>query len=127
MVFVAINDARRPVAVPAWTPHTDQDRRLAGQASERLETRSAIQRAMARQDYIAAGTGPRTVLRFLATPSDINWGGKTHGGIIMRWIDEAASVCATSWAGRPAVAVYSGGIRFLQPSPSATSSRPRPG
>ena len=29
-------------------------------------------------------------LRFLAAPSDVNWGGKVHGGTVMRWIDEAA-------------------------------------
>ena len=31
---------------------------------------------------------PREVLRFLAAPTDVNWGGKVHGGNVMRWIDE---------------------------------------
>jgi acyl-CoA hydrolase len=30
------------------------------------------------------------VFRFLAAPADANWGGKAHGGTVMRWIDEAA-------------------------------------
>lgn len=43
-------------------------------------------------------------------------GGKVHGGIVMRWIDEAAHVLATRWAGTAAnVAVYSGGVRFYRP------------
>ena len=28
-------------------------------------------------------------LRFLAEPSTINFGGKVHGGTVMKWIDEA--------------------------------------
>jgi 4-hydroxybenzoyl-CoA thioesterase len=71
---------------------------------------------MAAQTYRDAGTAPRTVLRFLAAPTDVNWGGKVHGGIVMRWIDEAAHVLATRWTGNAAnVAVYSGGVRFYRP------------
>ena len=56
------------------------------------------------------------VLRFLAAPTDVNWGGKVHGGIVMRWIDEAAHVLATRWTGSAAnVAVYAGGVRFYRP------------
>ena len=56
---------------------------------------------MAAQTYSDAGTAPRVVLRFLAAPTDVNWGGKVHGGIVMRWIDEAAHVLATRWTGSP--------------------------
>jgi acyl-CoA hydrolase len=52
--------------------------------------RSDIEEAMATQRYTDAGSAPRIVLRFLAAPTDINLGGKVHGGIVMRWIDEAA-------------------------------------
>jgi len=56
------------------------------------------------------------MLRFLAAPTDVNWGGKVHGGIVMRWIDEAAHVLATSWTGSHSnVAVYAGGVRFYRP------------
>ena len=44
----------------------------------------------------------QATLRFLAAPTDVNWGGKTHGGTVMRWIDEAAHVLAeTGSAGFP--------------------------
>ena len=33
----------------------------------------------------------------------------------MRWIDEAAYVCAAGWSGRSSIAAYSGGIRFYRP------------
>jgi acyl-CoA hydrolase len=32
----------------------------------------------------------------------------------MRWVDEATTLCATSWARRPGLAVYAGGINFRQ-------------
>ncbi|MEO5669269.1 MAG: acyl-CoA thioesterase [Ramlibacter sp.] len=54
-------------------------------------------------------------LRFLAEPSTVNFGGKVHGGTVMKWIDEAAYACATSWAKRYCVTVFVGGIRFHHP------------
>ena len=70
---------------------------------------------MAEQHYTDAGTAPRPVLRFLAAPTDVNWGGKVHGGTVMRWIDDAAFVCATGWAQGPTAVVYVGGFRFYRP------------
>lgn len=55
------------------------------------------------------------VLRFLAEPSTVNFGGKVHGGTVMKWIDEAGYACATSWSKRYCVTVYVGGIRFHRP------------
>jgi acyl-CoA hydrolase len=54
-------------------------------------------------------------LRFLAEPSTVNFGGKVHGGTVMKWIDEAGYACATQWAKRYCVTVYVGGIRFHRP------------
>ena len=56
-----------------------------------------------------------TSLRFLAQPSSVNFGGKVHGGIVMKWIDEAGYVCAMKWAGRYCVTAYVSGISFLRP------------
>jgi uncharacterized protein (TIGR00369 family) len=59
---------------------------------------------------------PREItLRFLAEPGDVNFGGKVHGGAVMRWIDQAGYACAVSWSGHYCVTVYVGGIRFLRP------------
>ena len=54
-------------------------------------------------------------LRFLAEPSTVNFGGKVHGGTVMKWIDEAGYACATSWAKRYCVTVFIGSIRFHRP------------
>jgi len=42
----------------------------------------------------------------LAAPTDVNWGGKVHGGTVMGWIDEAAYVCCTGCSRIECVAVY---------------------
>ena len=54
-------------------------------------------------------------LRFLAEPSTVNFGGKVHGGTVMKWIDEAGYACATRWAKRYCVTVSVGSIRFHRP------------
>ncbi|WP_199611554.1 acyl-CoA thioesterase [Flocculibacter collagenilyticus] len=53
--------------------------------------------------------------RFLAEPTDVNFGGKVHGGIIMKWIDQAAYACAAGWSGKYCVTISVGNIRFYRP------------
>lgn len=53
--------------------------------------------------------------RFLAEPTDVNFGGKVHGGIVMKWMDQAGYACAAHWSGKYCVTVSIGAIRFLKP------------
>ena len=53
--------------------------------------------------------------RFLSQPSDVNFGGKVHGGAVMKWIDQAGYTCAVNWSSQYCVTVYVGGIRFINP------------
>ena len=116
MVFVAVDENGKPTPVPQLVAEDQHDREWQESAVRRIALRSEIADAMAAQTYSEAGTAPRVVLRFLAAPTDVNWGGKVHGGIVMRWIDEAAHVLATQWTGSAAnVAVYAGGVRFYRP------------
>ena len=116
VIFVAVDEDGRSVEVPVWTPRSDADEAKQRSAVRRIDLRARIEEAMSAQTYTDAGTAPREVLRFLAAPTDVNWGGKVHGGIVMRWIDEAAHVVATRWTDSAHnVAVYSGGIRFYRP------------
>ena len=55
------------------------------------------------------------VFRFLAEPQDVNYGGKVHGGAVMKWIDQAGYAAAVGWAGGYCVTVAVGGIRFVAP------------
>lgn len=61
------------------------------------------------------GTLRDVTFRFLAEPTDVNFGGKVHGGAVMKWIDQAGYACASAWAGRYCVTVYVGGIQFERP------------
>lgn len=54
-------------------------------------------------------------LRFLAQPTDVNYGGKVHGGMVMKWIDQAGYAAAVGWSGKYSVTVAVGGIRFVAP------------
>jgi acyl-CoA hydrolase len=54
-------------------------------------------------------------LRFLAEPGDVNFGGKVHGGSVMKWIDQAGYTCAAGWTGTYCVTVYLGGLHFIGP------------
>src|SRR3989337_1445200 len=56
-----------------------------------------------------------TPLPFRAEPTDVNFGGKVHGGAVMKWIDQAGYACAVGWSGQYCVTVYVGGIRFHRP------------
>jgi acyl-CoA hydrolase len=57
----------------------------------------------------------RITLRFLAEPGDVNFGGKVHGGVVMKWIDQVGYTCAAGWTGTYCVTVYLGGLHFLAP------------
>lgn len=120
LIFVAKDPDGRATEVPAWEPHTRSDRKLAAEALERMPARAEIKRLMLDEEYTDASAAPRSVLRFLVPPGVVNWGGKAHGGTVLRWIDEAAYACAVGWmAGSEnadhAIAVYSGGIHFFAP------------
>lgn len=116
MVFVAVDDDGSTTPVPALQPETLGEELQQQWALRRAEVRAAVEAAMASQTYTEAGTAPRVVMRFLAAPTDVNWGGKVHGGAVMRWIDEAAHVLATRWTGDAHnVAIFTGGVRFYRP------------
>lgn len=57
----------------------------------------------------------KVTFQFISEPSDVNFGGKVHGGAVMKWIDQTAYTCARTWSGTYCVTVYVGGIRFLKP------------
>ncbi len=62
-----------------------------------------------------SGTQRNLTMRFLAEPADVNYGGKVHGGAVMKWIDQAGYAAAVGWSGRYCVTVAVGGIRFVAP------------
>lgn len=115
MIFVAVDEHGKSVEVPAFEPTDDWEREQQEIAIRRIEGRKRIEDEMALQTYSDNSEAPRQVLRFLARPSDVNWGGKVHGGSVMQWIDEAANLVAESWHHGPAITVFAGGVRFYRP------------
>ncbi|UIK88344.1 acyl-CoA thioesterase [Arthrobacter polaris] len=115
VIFVAVGADGKPIPVAPVEPTTLKEIEHHDDALARIKVREEIVAAMKAQEYTDAGTAERVVLRFMAAPTDVNWGGKVHGGIVMKWIDEAAYVCASRYCGNDTVAVFSGGVRFYRP------------
>ena len=106
VIFVAASADGKPIAVTPFVPTTALAVHQRDDALARIKVREEIVDAMKVQEYSDAGTAERVVLRFLAAPTDVNWGGKVHDGIVMKWIDEAAYVCATRYCANASVAVF---------------------
>lgn len=115
LVFVAIDENGKGVEVPQFVPETELEKKFYADAEELDKSRKDIERLMSRASYTDAGQGERITMRFLAKPTDVNWGGNVHGGTAMEWIDEAATACTMNWAGRTTIGVYAGGVRFYKP------------
>ena len=116
VIFVAKDPATgKSTPVPPFVPETDEQCRVEEAAKSRIELRKAIEAEMEEQTYDGPSDAPRMVNRFLAKPTDVNWGGKVHGGTAMQWIDEAGAACTMEWSAERTVAVYAGGIRFYRP------------
>ncbi|GAB3128620.1 acyl-CoA thioesterase [Tsukamurella serpentis] len=115
LVFVAVDDRGRPTPVRQWVPVLAEDVRAAREAESRTEVRKRVEAAMSTVDYAEHTEAQCGVTRFLASPTDINWGGKAHGGRVMSWMDDAAYLCAAGWSGGEAVTVYVDGVRFYRP------------
>lgn len=115
LVFVAVDEAGKGKAVPPWRPRTSNDELLARGSEERIEARKRIHDLHSAIVFSPDMTTPTETFRFLANPTDVNWGGNAHGGIVMRWIDETATACAAGYSGADPVAVYTGGIHFYRP------------
>ncbi|WP_267208373.1 acyl-CoA thioesterase [Corynebacterium sp. Marseille-P8863] len=116
VIFVAKDpETGKSMPVPTFVPITDEQRRVEKAAKSRVDLRKAIEASMEEQTYTDDGTAPRLTHRFMAKPTDVNWGGNVHGGTAMEWIDEAGLACSMEWSGERTVAVYAGGIRFYKP------------
>ena len=115
VIFVAMDENGKSTPVPKWVPQTEEEERVEKAALSRFELRRDIEASMRAQTYSADSSAPELTTRFLAKPTDVNWGGNVHGGTAMEWIDEAATAVTTNWAGRQTISVYAGGIRFYNP------------
>ncbi|MFC5089766.1 acyl-CoA thioesterase [Corynebacterium aquatimens] len=116
VIYVAKDpDTGKPMKVQPFVPETEEERRIELAARDRIQLRKEIQEEMSAQTYEGESNEPRIIHRFMAKPTDINFGGKVHGGTAMEWIDSTGASCTMEWSGERTQAVYAGGIRFYQP------------
>ncbi|MDR2281027.1 MAG: acyl-CoA thioesterase [Gordonia sp. (in: high G+C Gram-positive bacteria)] len=115
LVFVSVGEEGTPAPVRQWEPVSAADVARSDAACARTEIRNRITAAMSDADYSGTSAALNVSTRFLAAPTDVNWGGKAHGGRVMGWIDDAAYLCAVRWWSGEAVTVYMGGVRFYRP------------
>lgn len=115
LVLVAVDEQGKPHSVKPWGPRTLEDTARQKLALERIPVRTRIKDAMLAERYTEEGAVPRSTLRFVAGPDTANWAGNAHGGTVMRWIHEAAAICAVLLSPEGARARYSGGIHFHRP------------
>lgn len=115
LVFVAMDADGRPTPVPPFEPEDTWEREENARAQVLTAVRKEVDAAMADQVYSDATEACRETLRFLAAPTDVNWGGKVHGGYVMHWIMTAGKLVAERWHHGHARATYAGGFRFYRP------------
>lgn len=107
-----------PQDVPEWIPSTPGQIERDEQARTSSIERRAVERAMARLPFPEPDQvhDEMVSLAFIAPVAEASVGGTVRGGAVMRWLDEAAAVCAARWTGHENVAaVFAGGVRFVRP------------
>ncbi|WP_319075957.1 acyl-CoA thioesterase [Micrococcus sp. M4NT] len=105
------------LTVPQWVPATPNQVERDEQARRSTVARREVERGMAELPFpaSAADLEEMTTLSFLAPTSEATVGGTVNAGAVMRWVDEAAGVCAARWTGHEnVVAVFAGGVRFVR-------------
>lgn len=56
----------------------------------------------------------KLTLRFLTEPTHANYSGKVHGGMLMKWLDQAGYACATNYSNLYCVLAYVSGINLIK-------------
>lgn len=117
--FVALNEAGRPTPVERWTPATRADEALASAAGAWIASRSEfVDNPLRERGLTSAGTTPQLEFEFFAAPTDANWSGDVHGGVILRWHSEAADALARNAFGGPVRCHSLDGMHFRRPVPT---------
>lgn len=115
LVYAAEEDGRL-VDAPVWVPETEGQRERDEQANSAKVVRTTIEQGMNSLPF-PEEVGPNDELVrlcFIAGQGETTIGSTVQASAIMRWIDEAAGVCAARWSGSEnVVAAFAGGVRFL--------------
>lgn len=117
LVIYSAEEGGARVTVPEWVPATPGQVERDEQARRSTVARRAVERGMARLPFPSSEQAHEemSTLSFLAPAAEATVGGTINAGAILRWLDEAAAVCAARWTGHESVvAVFGGGVRFVR-------------
>lgn len=114
MVYVAVDQSGQKQKVRQWEPSTEKAKKRQQIAQHRVKEHEASEKTLAAVEFpdVAETTAEVLTLRFVANSADTYLGEMIQGGTVMRWLDEAADVCAARWSLKHVVAVFAGGVRF---------------
>lgn len=117
LLVYAAEEGGHLVDAPAWIPETEAQRMRDEQANSAKVLRTTIEQGMNALPFPEeAGPNDELVkLCFIAGAGETTIGSTIRASAIMRWIDEAAAICAARWSGSEnVVAAFAGGVRFLE-------------
>ncbi|MDN6412218.1 MAG: acyl-CoA hydrolase [Yaniella sp.] len=114
IVYEAVDAQGAPKQVKEWEPRTDAGHRRREVAAVRSIEHTRGEESLGQVSFPAASetTAEVVLLCFIAHSASVTPGFRLQGGTLMSWLDEAAYVCASRWAGKPTVAVFAGGVQF---------------
>ena len=114
MIYVAVGSDGEPLPVPAFEPKTELQRRRDVDAARRMVYRKQVEETIQSLPE-SFGSSEALTLRFLVSTEERYPDGKVRGGAVMKWIDQAAEICAERYCGYDVLTVLSGGVRFYRP------------
>lgn len=114
IVYEAVDTTGEPKQVQEWVPRTEAGHRRREVAKARAIEHARGEDALGQVTFPdpADTTAEVVLLCFIAHAAEVTPGFRLQGGTLMDWLDEAAFVCASRWAGEPTVAVFAGGVQF---------------
>ncbi|HIW47604.1 MAG TPA: acyl-CoA hydrolase [Candidatus Yaniella excrementigallinarum] len=116
IVYEAIDAQGEPRVVKEWEPRTEAGHRRRAIAKTRAIEHARGEDALVQVSFPQPSetTAEVVLLSFIAHAAEVTPGFRLQGGALMNWLDEAAFVCASRWAGKPTVAVFAGGVQFYK-------------
>ncbi|WP_150461537.1 acyl-CoA thioesterase [Nesterenkonia ebinurensis] len=114
MIYVAIGPDGEPMEVPPFEPKTELQARRDVDAARRMDYRKQVEETIQSLPE-SFGSSEALTLRFLVQTDERYPDGRIRGGAVMKWIDQAAEICAERYCGYDVLTVLSGGVRFYRP------------
>lgn len=114
MIYVAVGPDGEVAPVPSFEPSSELEVRRDIDAARRMIYRKRVEDTIQSLPK-AFSSSEALTLRFVVSAEERYPDGKVQGGAVMKWIDQAAEICAERYCGYDVATVLSGGVRFYRP------------